>query len=67
MAREKEGYRENLEAINELFPDKMSLNYADISRMFGYSRSSAIRKWGKFYNSMCGGVPKTTIARLMCA
>lgn len=67
MAREKEGYRENLEAINAVFPGKVSLNYSELCKLFGYSMSSAKRKWSRFYNKMCGGVPVTTVARMMCA
>ena len=59
MAREKEGYRENLEAINAVFPGKVSLNYSELCKLFGYSMSSS--------NKMCGGVPVTTVARMMCA
>ncbi len=66
MAREKEGYRENLEQINARYPDKESLNYTEISELFGYSYRTALRRWKKVYNKTVGGVPKTTIARTMC-
>ena len=67
MAREKPDYRENLETIHAAFPGKTALNYKDICQLFCYSRVTASRKWSKHYNKMCGGVPVTTIARLMCA
>ena len=66
MAREKELFRENLEQINNRFPDKESLNYSDICQLFGYSYRTAQRRWGKIYNRAVGGVPKTTVARAMC-
>ena len=67
MAREKELFRKNLELINEQFPKKASLNYAEICALFGYSRRTAIRHWKKFYNRTVGGVPVTTVAREMCS
>lgn len=66
MAREKELFRDNLERIHERFPEKESLNYADLSALFGYSLVTAKRQWHKFYNMRVGGVPKTTVARIMC-
>ena len=66
MAREKELFRENLEQLNNMFPEKESLNYSEIAKLFGYSYRTAQRKWGKIYNKGVGGVPKTAIARSMC-
>jgi hypothetical protein len=66
MAREKELFRENLEAINARFPAKETLNYEEICVLFGYSKSTAIRNWKSEYNRRIGGVPKATIARAMC-
>lgn len=66
MAREKEGFRDNLERIDSRFPEKESLNYDDLCTLFGFSRSTAIRRWKSFYNKNIGGVPKTTVARVMC-
>ena len=66
MAREKPDYRGNLELINSMFPGKAALTYAEISRMFGYHKVTAQRKWASYYNKACGGVPVTTVARIMC-
>lgn len=67
MAREKPDYRQNLELINSVYPGKVALTYLEISRLFGYSKVTAQRKWGSHFNKICSGVPVTTIARLMCA
>lgn len=66
MAREKDGYRDNLERVNELIPDKEVLSYKDICSLFGCSLSTAKRKWSDLYNKRIGGVPKTAVARAMC-
>ena len=50
MAREKPDYRGNLELINSMFPGKAALTYAEISRMFGYHKVTAQRKWASYYN-----------------
>lgn len=38
MPREKKGYRDNLERLNERFPDKELLSRADIISFTGQSR-----------------------------
>lgn len=67
MAREKEGYREQLDRLDAAFPERESLRYKEISALFGYSESTAKRHWKLFYNPKCGGVPKRTIARELCS
>ena len=67
MAREKPDYRQNLELIISVYPGKAALTYAEISKLFNYSKVTAQRKWGIHFNKMCSGVPVTIIARLMCA
>lgn len=65
MAREKPMFRDNLERIDARFPQSETLKYDDLAVLFGYSRRTAIRKWSKFYNHACSGVPKTTVVRVM--
>ena len=67
MAREKEGFREQLERLDEKFPERETLKYKEICELFGYSESTAKRHWKPFYNSKCGGVPKRKIARELCS
>ena len=66
MAREKELFRENLEQLNDRFPDKEVLKYEDLAAVCGYSKRAAQRNWQKFYNRAIGGVPKATVARVLC-
>lgn len=67
MAREKEGYREQLDRLDAAFPGRESLRYKEIGALFGYSESTAQRHWKPFYKRECGGVPKRTIARELCS
>lgn len=67
MAREKEGYREQLDRLYAAFPGRESLKYKEISALFGYSESTAQRHWKPFYNPMFGGIPIRIIARELCS
>jgi hypothetical protein len=67
MAREKEGYRDCLERLDKKFPDKEILKYADLIALFKRSRTTIIRSWQPYYNKAVGGIPKTTVARVMCS
>ncbi|MBQ1240093.1 MAG: hypothetical protein IIX71_08885 [Ruminococcus sp.] len=67
MAREKDGFREQLERLDEKFPEQETLKYNDIGQLLGYSQSTAKRKWKPFYNPKCGGVSKVRIAQELCA
>ena len=44
MAREKEGFREQLERLDEKFPEQETLKYKEISILFGYSQATAKRR-----------------------
>ena len=67
MAREKEGYRDCLERLDEKFPGKEILKYADLIVLFKLSQATIIRNWRPYYNKAVGGIPKTTVARIMCS
>ena len=67
MAREKEGYRDCLERLDKKYPDKEVLKYADLMALFSLSRATIIRSWRPYYNKAVGGIPKTTVARVMCS
>ena len=67
MAREKEGYRDCLERLDQKYPGKEVLKYADLMALFSLSRATIIRSWQPYYNKAVGGIPKTTVARVMCS
>ena len=65
MAREKEGYRENLELLNNRFPDHDMLSIEEVMQVTGYKKRDTVRKHlGKsFVNKR---LSKTALARYMC-
>ena len=47
MAREKKGFREQLERLDAAFPWRETLRYKEISILFGYSQATAKRRWSR--------------------
>lgn len=65
MAREKEGYRDNLELLNERFPNVDMLNMAQVMAVIGCAdRRTLMRKIPK--NWVNGRLSKVYLARYMC-
>lgn len=65
MAREKEGYRENLEILNNRFPDHDMLNMAQVMQVVGCSdRRTLMQKIPK--NWVGKRLSKVYLARWMC-
>lgn len=65
MAREKEGYRDNLELLNERFPNVDMLNMAQVMAVIGCAdRRTLMRKIPK--NWVGGKLSKVFLARYMC-
>lgn len=63
MSREKEGFRDMMERLNERFPEKELLSIADVSRFLGVSRDTA-RKYVKL--NAARKIAKTDLARQIC-
>lgn len=63
MPREHEDYRNNLEQLNRLFPDKEMLTAADAMMVWGVTSVNTIKKYVPFTNRR---VSKATLARCMC-
>lgn len=65
MAREKEGYRDNLELLNVRFPAHDMLTVQQIMEVTGFKTEKTVRKHlGKFFTP--AGLSKATLARWMC-
>lgn len=62
MAKEKEGYREILEQLNEVFPDKQCLRWGDIEKFFGISNATATKRFRTIYDNSYG-VTKAMLAK----
>ena len=61
MPREKDGYRDNIELLNERFPDKQMLTYAECAEFMGCSLRTAQRKIR--INPAIGRITKADFAR----
>jgi hypothetical protein len=65
MPREKELYRENLDRLDERFPGRDVLKYADIAEVTGRSVRFVQKHFKKHYNTELAGVSKTVVARIL--
>lgn len=64
MAREKDGYRENLEILNERFPDYDMLSITDVMQVTGYKRATVMKYLGEMF--VHNRISKAHLARYMC-
>ena len=65
MAREKEGYRENLELLNTRFPDHDMLTVEEVQQATGFASPKTVRKHlGQHFCS--NRISKVHVARFMC-
>lgn len=65
MAREKEFYRENLELLNNRYPDHEMLSFDEVKDVMGWSDTRTIKKYlGRYIvnERIC----KPALARYMC-
>lgn len=62
MPREREEYRDNLEALLAFFGDRRVVTISDVVRYTGCDR----RTVQKLYNIQPGGITLPTLARRMC-
>lgn len=63
--REKQGYRETIAALNEMFPDQGMLNKTEAAKFLGVSPRTIQRKKIKF-NDATGRITKADLARQVC-
>lgn len=65
MAREKEGYRDNLELLNMRFPGYDMLSVDDVLQVTGYKKRDTVMKHlgSSFVNKR---ISKAALARYMC-
>ena len=65
MAREKQGFRDCIAQLNEMFPDQGMLSRTDVARFMGVNRTT-VRRRGIEFNSATGRVTKADLARQIC-
>ena len=64
MPREKEGYRDNIEQLNRLFPSHEALSLEEVAQVMNCSAKTVRRNIGHL---MVGKkIMKTALARYMC-
>lgn len=63
MGREHPDYRNNIEQLNRLYPDREMLTVAEVMQIMGYKSQNTAKKHVPFVNRR---VSKATLARLMC-
>lgn len=64
MAREKEGYRDNIEQLNRLFPSYEALTLAEVAQVMNCSIKTVQRNLGHLMIQR--KIMKTALARYMC-
>lgn len=64
MAREKEGYRDNIEQLNRLFPNYEALSLEEVAQVMNCSAKTVRRNLGHLM--VRKKIMKTALARYMC-
>ena len=64
MSREKEGFRDIMAQLNEMFPDKGMLSIKEVAQFMGVERHKARRDIR--FNETTGLVTKADLARQVC-
>lgn len=62
MSREKNGFRDTMAALNEMFPDQGMLGKSEVAKFMGVDRTTVARRGIKF-NLATGRVTKADLAR----
>ena len=63
MPREHEDYRNNIEQLNRLYPDKEMLTIQEATKVMGFKSIETTKKYVPFTNRR---VSKAALARVMC-
>ena len=65
MAREKEGFREQLERLDAAFPDREIIRRNELAQFLGISYDTVKRQFKAEYNKRMKGYTKVTVARAL--
>lgn len=63
MAREYEDYRNTIEQLNRMYPDRELLTMKEVMGITGYKSKDTVRKHFPLAN---GRINKSTLARCLC-
>lgn len=65
MAREKEGWRDNLEILNDRYPNHDMLSFFEVKEVMGWTDTRTVKKYlGK--HIVCHRISKVCLAKFMC-
>ena len=64
MAREKDGYRDNIEQLNRLYPSHEALSITEVAQVLNCSAKTVQRNMGHLMINK--KIMKTALARYMC-
>ena len=65
MAREKEGYREQLDRLDAAFPDREIIRRNELAQFLGISYDTVQRQFKEEYNKRMKGYTKVMVARAL--
>lgn len=65
MAREKEGFREQLERLDAAFPGREIIRRTELAQFLGISYDTVKRQFKTEYNKRMKGYTKVTVARAL--
>lgn len=65
MSREKQGYRETIAQLNEMFPEQGMLSKTEAAKFLGVDRKTISRR-GIQFNAATGRITKADLARQVC-
>lgn len=63
MPREYQDYRNTIEQLNRLYPDRELLTIKEVMQITGYRSVNSVKKYFPFAN---GRINKATLARCLC-
>lgn len=63
--REKQGFRDTMASLNEMFPDQGMLNLKEVAKFLGVS-TRTVRRRGIKFNKATGRVTKEDLLRQVC-
>ena len=64
MSREKDGYRDNIEQLNRLYPSHEALSLTEVAQVLNCSTKTVQRNMGHLMINK--KIMKTALARYMC-
>lgn len=65
MAREKEGFREQLDRLDAAFPGREIIRRTELAQFLGISYDTVKRQFKAEYNQRMKGYTKVTVARAL--